>query len=105
MSKITAAQWREQRRRETETLFEFVQREQAAEKRERGHDCGHQFTITVTCHGHYGTPEGHFDAEYDGADLPMTLTVRAHDLQAALLRAASHNLPDWSGLEEDDDTP
>src|SRR5438132_11130610 len=94
VSRITAAQWSAERGQQAETLFEFLQRETEAEQRERGHECGHQFTISVTSRGHYGLIHAETgelercdDADWDGT--PMTLTVRAHDLQAALLRAAS----------------
>jgi hypothetical protein len=114
LRRITAAHWAANRRNETEVLFEFLKRETEAETRERGHECGHQFTITVTSRGHYGLagvggaedPAGGSymceDADYE-SEVPMTLTVRAHDLQAALLKAASHGLADWKWEGRDDD--
>lgn len=102
--RVSSAQWAGLRRQQFATLSEYIKREQAAEKRERGHDCGHQFTISVTSRGHYGLGapgKDCEDANWDGP--PLTLTVRAHDLQAALLRAATHELRDWKGLEDDDE--
>jgi hypothetical protein len=102
---ITSAQWALHRRKETELVFEFLKRETETEKRERGHECGHQFTISVTSRGHYGLlgEDGKLerceDADWDGA--LMTITVRAHDLPAALLRAASHSLGDWDMGDRD----
>jgi hypothetical protein len=102
--RITAAHWAANRRNETEVLFEFLKRETEAETRERDHECGHQFTITAHSRGHYGAPDGsHEDAHDDGKDIPMTITVRAHDLQAALLRAAAHPLADWKWAGNDED--
>lgn len=105
--KITAEQWAFHRRKEAETLFQFQQREIAAREQERGHDCGHQFTITVTSRGHYGLldDEGKLarcdDANWDGE--PWTITVRASDLPAALLRAASLDLNDWQQEGQDEE--
>lgn len=102
MSPVTAAHWNATVRTEAGVLFEFIEQQMKAESRERGHDCGHQFTITVTSRGHYGAPDGtHHDAADNGADLPLTLTVRAHNLRDALLRAASHGLADWSGWDDE----
>ncbi|WP_024817079.1 hypothetical protein [Arthrobacter sp. 31Y] len=106
--KITSEQWAVHRRKETELLFEFLKRETEAQSRERGHYCGHQFTISVTSRGHYGLLDetGRIarcdDADWDGE--PFTITVRAHDLQAALLRAASHSLNDWQWEGHDEET-
>jgi len=106
-AKITSEQWAVHRRKEAETLFQFQQREIAAREQERGHDCGHQFTISVTSRGHYGLlgEDGKLercdDANWDGE--PWTITVRASDLPAALLRAASHDLNDWEWAGRDED--
>lgn len=100
MTPVTAAHWHATVDTEAKVLFEFIASEMKAEKREFGHDCGHQFTITVTSRGHYGIGEPGkdcVDADYDSK--PMTLTVRANNLRDALLRAASHRLVDWQGIE------
>lgn len=106
-AKITAEQWAVHSRKEAETLFQFQQREIAAREQERGHDCGHQFTISITSRGHYGLlgDDGKLarcdDANWDGE--PWTITVRANDLPAALLRAASKGLNEWHQEGQDEE--
>jgi hypothetical protein len=106
-TKITAEQWAVHRRKEQELLFQFLNREINARERDRGHDCGHQFTISVTSRGHYGLlgEDGKLercdDANWDGE--PWTMTVRASDLPAALLRAASKDLNEWHQEGQDEE--
>ena len=73
------------------------------ELKELGHDCGHQFTITYTDVGHYGIagegPESHKDAGYSGE--PRSVTVRAHNLNDALRKAAALPLDKWFEEAED----
>jgi hypothetical protein len=73
------------------------------ELKELGHDCGHQFTITITDVGHYGIagegPESHKDAGYSGE--PRSVTVRAHNLNDALRKAAALPLDKWFEEAED----
>lgn len=76
---------------------EFISRARAAEKAEKGHECGHQFEITVRSADHGGIvgqgPESHIDGYFMDAMRPVT--VRAHNLRDALLAAASLPLADW----------
>jgi len=85
---------------------EFIKRALAAEKAEKGHDCGHRFEINVRSAGHYGIAgegaESHSDAPYFESDVPMVVEVRAHSLRDALLVAATLPLNDW--LPDDDAT-
>lgn len=76
-----------------------------AEQQEKGHDCGHEFTVTVTSRGHssgiYGEPDSpHSDANY--ADTMRPVTVRAHNLRDALLLAAAEPLSSWFEDESED---
>ena len=106
--RIRSAQWLPIIDSTADTLREYLTKQREAEAAERGHECGHVFTIHTTTRGHYsvtGDPE-HYDApEGDGDDMPWTLKVRAHSLRDALLLAALTPLGEWSGpgLDEDDD--
>ena len=88
---------------------EFIKRALAAEQAEKGHECGHRFEISVRSAGHYGIagegPEAHSDAPYFEDDVPMVVAVRAHNLWAALLVAATLQLNDWMPDEETSITP
>lgn len=70
-----------------------------AEDARMGHECGHQFTISVTSLGHYGLadqgPESHEDAKANPEPVHFTRTVRAHNLASALRRAAQGGLVAW----------
>ena len=77
---------------------QMLARAKAAEQQEKGHDCGHEFTITVTSRGHssgiHGVPDSpHIDANY--TDTMQPVTVRAHNLRDALLLAAAEPLSSW----------
>jgi hypothetical protein len=80
---------------------------QMAEKKELkdlGHECGHQFTITVSSVGHYGIagegPESHKDAvPFEDDDIFIPVTVRAHNLSDALRKAATLPLSVWMAEE------
>lgn len=84
---------------------EFLTRAKAADLKATGHDCGHEWTITVSSRGHYGIahegPESHSDANY--ADEMRPIVVRAHNLRDALLLAAAEPLGSWLEDEEDED--
>ena len=86
------------------TIREFLKRAKAGDLRERGHDCGHEWTITVTSRGHSSgvvgeDPPVHSDANYTDPLRPVT--VRAHNLRDALLLAAAEPLSSW--VEQDED--
>jgi hypothetical protein len=81
---------------------EFIARAQKAELAAKGHECGHEWTITIESRGHssgiYGEPDSpHSDAKYTDTSGPVI--VRAHNLRDALLVAATLPLNDW--LPED----
>ena len=81
-------------------LREYMAKQRAAETAERGHECGHVFSIRTTTRGHYsvtGDLEHHDAPEGDGDDMPWTLHVRAHNLRDALLLAALTPLGKWNG--------
>lgn len=80
-------------------IREFLKRAKAAELRDMGHDCGHEFTITVSSQMHISGPGEHSDADYSDEVTPVT--VRAHNLRDALLLAAAEPLTSWfKDLEE-----
>ena len=84
---------------------EFLGKAKAADLRETGHDCGHEFTIVITSRGHssgmVGDPSSpHNDANYTSTNRPVT--VRAHNLRDALLLAAAEPLSVWFDAEEDE---
>lgn len=87
-------------------IREYLKKAKAAEIEEQGHDCGHEWTITVQCRGHYRmaddlvTPE-HSDAKYFSTYKPVV--VRAHNLQDALLLAVAEPLQSWFPTRVDDD--
>jgi hypothetical protein len=85
-------------------IREFLGKAQAAELAEKGHDCGHEFTITVASRGHSSgvvgeEPPIHSDANY--TDTMEPVTVRAHNLRDALLLAAAEPLSSWFPDEGD----
>lgn len=83
-------------------IMESIRRAVAAEKAETGHDCGHEWTFVVTSRGHSsgaGDDPTHSDANYTDTYEPVT--VRAHNLQAALLRAAAMPLSAWFPEEDE----
>jgi hypothetical protein len=87
-------------------LKEYLTRAKAADLSEKGHDCGHEFTITVSSRGHssgiFGEPDSpHSDANYSDSHRPVT--VRAHNLRDALLLAAAQPLSAWFDEDEDED--
>ena len=78
---------------------EFLKRAKAADLRDAGHDCGHEFTITVSSRMHVSGPGEHTDADWDSATTPVT--VRAHNLRDALPLAAAEPLTSWFKEESD----
>jgi hypothetical protein len=78
---------------------EFIAKAQAAEKRVHGHDCGHQFEITVRSALHTSGPGEHRDADWWGDSGPVI--VRAHNLRDALLIAAALPLPEWVRFDDE----
>ena len=68
------------------------------ESKDLGHECGHLWTIYVTSKGHSSgvvgeDPPVHSDANHIDAMRPVQ--VRAHDLSAALRKAAALSLDAW----------
>lgn len=94
---ITAGQWWEQAARTFVTVTELLRRAQNAELRDQGHECGHQFEVSVRVCGHTGIvgegPESHRDDDWWSE--PSTTTVRAHNQRDALLLAAARPLHEW----------
>ena len=107
MNRIWASFWWQSLSNTFETVCrEFIAKAQKAERDEKGHDCGHEFTITIESRGHssgiYGEPDSpHSDADYTNTSGPVT--VRAHNLRDALLVAAALPLSDW--FEDEEPTP
>ena len=98
--RITAAQWLPLVDSGAKTLGEYLTKQRRAEAAERGHECGHTFTIRTTTRGHYsvaGDPEHHDAPVDDGEDMPWTLKVRAHNLRDAMLVSALTPLEEWGG--------
>lgn len=95
--------WQSAGRHFDKVVTEMLTKAKAAEQREKGHDCGHEFTVTVSSRGHHGItgqgPEAHADANY--ADTMQPVTVRAHNLRDALLLAAAEPLSSWFEQEEE----
>lgn len=84
----------------------FIAKAQQAERDEKGHDCGHEWTVTIESRAHssgiYGEPDSpHSDANWTDNSGPVT--VRAHNLRDALLVAAALPLDDW--FPDDDPAP
>jgi hypothetical protein len=104
MSRIRAAVWWNSLSDTFEKACrEFIARAQKAEREEKGHDCGHEWTITIESRGHssgiYGEPDSpHSDANWTSTSGPVT--VRAHNLRDALLVAATLPLNEWFDDEE-----
>jgi hypothetical protein len=67
-------------------------------------DDGHTFAISVRSRSSYAIvgEAHHHDADWMG-ERPITLTVRAWSLPAAMQTAARASLNDWTGWGEDDD--
>lgn len=102
--RIRSAQWLPVIESTANTLREYLTKQREAETAERGHECGHVFTIRATTRGHYsvtGDPEYHDAPEGDGDDMPWALEVRAHNLRDALLVAALAPLGEWTQPEQD----
>jgi hypothetical protein len=102
---IPAAFWWQSAGNDFERVIrEFLARAKAADLRDAGHDCGHEFTVTVTMRGHSSgvvgeEPPTHSDANYEDTMRPVT--VRAHNLRDALLLAAAEPLSSWLEAEDD----
>ena len=72
---------------------EMIRDAQQAEVRDTGHECGHEFAVTVTSRLHTSGVGEHTDADWTGD--PNVVTVRAHNLRDALLVAATLPLGEW----------
>lgn len=74
-------------------VTEYLRRAKKAEQQQTGHDCGHEWTITVESRLHTSGPDEHSDADWTGTSGPVT--VRAHNLRDALLLAAAEPFSSW----------
>lgn len=100
MARPIAAQWWHSLLQNFDNVArEFIKRAQAAEKAETGHECGHEFVITVSSRLHISGPGDHTDADW--SDNLRPVTVRAHNLRAALLVAAARPLGEWFADEKE----
>ena len=107
---ITAAQWWHAASGAFAVVAEYLAMAKRAELRDVGHNCGHEFTISVVTRGHYtvvGDPTHHDAPECAAGDyLPtMTIKVRAHNLRDALLLAAAKPLAEWVMPDDEDEEP
>lgn len=86
-------------------IREFLARAKAGDLRETGHDCGHEFTITVSSRGHSSGIAGDVDSAHSDAnysDVMRPVVVRAHNLRDALLLAAAEPLSSWFPDDDED---
>lgn len=86
-------------------IAEYLAMAKRAELRDKGHECGHTFRISVEGRLHSSgvvtdNPPTHSDADWWHND--GTVEVRAHNLRDALLIAATLPVTDWPGLNDDD---
>ena len=107
---IPAAQWWRNASETFKVVAECLDKAKRAELRDVGHNCGHEFTISVVTRGHYmvvGDPTHHDAPECAAGDyLPtMTIKVRAHNLRDALLLAAAEPLAEWVMPDDEDEEP
>ena len=106
---IPAAQWWRCASETFKVVTECLDLAKRAEMRDVGHDCGHEFTVTSVCRGHYtvvGDPTHHDAPEAPACDyMPMTIKVRAHNLRDALLLAAAEPLAEWVMPDDEDEEP
>ena len=106
---IPAAQWWHTASGAFAVVAEYLDMAKRAELRDVGHNCGHEFTITVMTRGHYtvvGDPTHHDAPEWAASDyMPMTIKVRAHNLRDALLLAAAEPLAEWVMPDDEDEEP
>lgn len=104
---ITAAQWWHTASGAFAVVSECLAMAKRSELRDVGHNCGHEFTISVVSRGHYtvvGDPTHHDAPEAPAGDyMPMTIKVRAHNLRDALLLAAAEPLAEWVMPDEDEE--
>lgn len=97
--------YRQIARQQSQIVEELLAKADALELKELGHECGHQFTISMHSIGHYGIhgegPDSHRDSVDDPEDFPeRKVTVRAHDLPSALRKAAALPLIAWYPEDE-----
>lgn len=96
--------WRNAEDAFEKVVTQMLSKAKAAEAKERGHEFGPEFTITVTVRGHSsgvvseGPGSPHSDADY--TDQMQPVTVRAHNLRDALMLAAAEPLGRWFPDEE-----
>jgi hypothetical protein len=76
-----------------------IQKALETEQKETGHQCGHEFEISVSSRLHMSGLGEHSDADWTGE--LNSVKVRAHNLRDALLIAASLPLVDWFPEEEE----
>lgn len=99
-TRISSAQWwRAVGQNFDNVAREFIKRALAAGKAETGHECGHEFVITVSSRLHISGAGDHADADWSDTYEPVT--VRAHNLRDALLVAATRPFGDWFAEGED----
>lgn len=101
--RITAAMWWENLGATWDNVCrEFIRRALRAEVQDKGHECGHQFEITVRSTLHASGPGEHTDANWSTVTKPVT--VRAHNLRDALLVAATQPLGSWLPQDESEES-
>ena len=98
--------WKRARVTFENVVTDYITRARAAETRELGHECGHQFTFTISMVGHSSGVKGenppvHDDANY--ASLLKPVTVRAHSLRDAFLVAATLPMAEFIDTETESD--